>query len=216
MNPGRISIIGGGVTGLAAAHHLTERGHSDFTLFEASPRAGGIVSTRRVDGLVLEEGPDSFITDKPEALDLVRRLGLADEVRGTRTESRRSFVVRNDRLVPTPDGFYLIAPSRMGPVWSSPLFSPLGKLRIALEPWVPRRKATGDESLASFVQRRLGGEVLERVAQAMVGGIYGAAPEELSLAATFPRFLALEQEYGSVIRGLAHGRANAAAASGPR
>jgi oxygen-dependent protoporphyrinogen oxidase len=217
----RIAIVGGGLTGLAAAHALVERSHRAFTLFESAPHAGGIVQTRHERGFVLEEGPDSFITDKPEALDLVRRLGLAGEVRGTRPEFRRSFVVHGGRLVPTPDGFYLLAPARLGPVWASPLFSPWGKLRLALEPWVPRARGLDDpaydESLASFVRRRLGGEVLERIAQAMVGGIYGAAPEELSLAATFPRFLAWEREFGSVTRGLRQqADARAASASGPR
>ncbi|MEP7027487.1 MAG: protoporphyrinogen oxidase, partial [Candidatus Eisenbacteria bacterium] len=232
---GRVAIVGGGITGLAAAHHIGELARAagsappGVVVFEATPRAGGIVSTARAGNLVLEEGPDSFITDKPEALALVRRLGLEASVRGTRPEFRRSFVVRHGLPVPTPDGFYLIAPTRLGPVFASPLFSPLGKLRIALEPFVPKRAPKGeddDESLASFVTRRLGRETLERIAQAMVGGIYGAAPEELSLGATFPRFLALEREHGSVIRGLRRTRrgaeamlgagASGAGVSGPR
>ncbi len=219
----RVAIVGGGITGLAAAHHLGELAAAagsappEVVVFEAAPRAGGIVSTARRGDLVFEEGPDSFITDKPEALALVRRLGLEPAVRGTRPEFRRSYVVRNGRPVPTPEGFYLLAPTRLGPVFRSPLFSPLGKLRMALEPWVPARRTHGeddDESLASFVTRRLGRETLERIAQAMVGGIYGAAPEELSLGATFPRFLALEREYGSVVRGLQRTRPGAAGTIG--
>lgn len=209
----RVAVVGGGVTGLAAAHHLLELAAGrplEVAVLEASARAGGIVSTRRDGAFVLEEGPDSFITEKPEALALIRRLGLEARIQGTRPEFRRSFVVRQGRLFPTPDGFSLLAPSRLGPVFGSPLFSPLGKLRMALEPLVPARRSNRDEnfdeSLASFVTRRLGRETLERIAQPMVGGIYGADPAELSLAATFPRFLALEREFGSVIRGLARAR----------
>ena len=215
----RVAVAGGGLTGLAAAHRLRELDPSlEVAVFEAAPRAGGIVSTHREGPLVLEEGPDSFLTEKPEALALLRRLGLEDRVQGTRPGFRNSFVVHGGRLVPTPPGFYLLAPTRLAPVFASPLFSPWGKLRMALEPFVPRhpenRDEGFDESLASFVTRRLGRETLERIAQAMVGGIYGADPEDLSLAATFPRFLALERDHGSVIRGLARGRAREA--SGPR
>jgi oxygen-dependent protoporphyrinogen oxidase len=219
----RIAIVGGGITGLAAAHRLGELAAAasspppELAVFEARPRAGGIVSTVHEGALTFEEGPDSFITDKPEALALLTRLGLQGRVRGTRPEFRRSFVVRNGRPVATPEGFYLLAPTRLGPVFTSPLFSPLGKLRMALEPFVPPRAPRGeddDESLASFVTRRLGQETLERIAQAMVGGIYGAAPEDLSLGATFPRFLALERQYGSVIRGLKKTRPGATAPPG--
>ncbi len=209
----RVAVVGGGITGLAAAHHLVELAAGrplEVSVLEAGPRAGGILSTLRDGAFVLEEGPDSFITEKPEALALIRRLGLEGQVQGTRPEFRRSFVVHKRRLVPTPDGFSLLAPSRLGPVFASPLFSPLGKLRMALEPLVPARRSNRDqdfdESLASFVTRRLGKETLERIAQPMIGGIYGADPAELSLAATFPRFLALEREFGSVIRGLARAR----------
>jgi oxygen-dependent protoporphyrinogen oxidase len=204
----RVAVVGGGISGLAAAYHfLAPPNATEVSVFEAGPRAGGIIATHREDGFVLEEGPDSFLTEKPETLALIRRLGLEDRLQATRPEYRRSFVVRHGRLVPTPAGFSLLAPARLGPVFASPLFSPLGKLRMALEPLVPALRANRDpdfdESLASFVTRRFGRETLDRIAQPMVGGIYGADPAELSLAATFPRFLALEREHGSVIRGLA-------------
>jgi len=207
----RVAVVGGGLSGLAAAHHLGEIAPAaEVVVFEAAPRAGGIVSTARDGAFVLEEGPDSFLTEKPEALALVRRLGLEDRLQGTQPGFRNSFVVRHGRLVPTPPGFYLLAPMRLGPVLASPLFSLQGKLRMALEPFVARNPANRDdsydESLGSFVTRRLGRETLERIAQPMVGGIYGADPDELSLAATFPRFLALEREHGSVLRGLARTR----------
>ena len=207
----RVAVVGGGLSGLAAAHRLGEiLPAAEVVVFEAAARAGGIVSTHRDGALVFEEGPDSFLTEKPEALALVRRLGLEDRLQGTRPGYRNSFVVSRGRLVPTPPGFYLLAPMRLGPVLASPLFSWRGKLRMALEPFVAshpdNRDDSFDESLGSFVTRRLGHETLERIAQPMVGGIYGADPDELSLAATFPRFLALERDHGSVLRGLARTR----------
>jgi protoporphyrinogen/coproporphyrinogen III oxidase len=111
-------------------------------------------------------------------------------------------VVRAGRLVEIPDGFSLLAPARLGPILRSPLFSPLGKLRIMLEPLIPARRGGRDESLASFVTRRLGREVLDRVAQPLAGGIYTADPNRLSVQATMPRFVEMERKYGSLVRGL--------------
>ncbi|HKY32050.1 MAG TPA: protoporphyrinogen oxidase [Candidatus Polarisedimenticolia bacterium] len=225
-----VAVVGGGMSGLAAAHRLGElaaaRGLTvAVSLYEASARTGGVVSTLRRDGFLLEEGPDSIITDKPWGRALAERLGLAGRLVGTREASRRSFVVRKGRLHPTPDGFYLLAPTRFLPLAATPLFSPLGKARMALDLVLPRRRGGGDESVGSFVRRRLGREALERMAQPMIAGIYGADPDELSLGATFPRFQAMEAEHGSVILGmLAAGRKRADAspaasersASGPR
>src|SRR4051812_18909834 len=117
----RVAVVGGGLTGLATAHRLLELGLTPV-VFEAAARAGGIVATHREGPLVLEEGPDSFLTEKPEALALIQRLGLEDKVRGTRPGFRNSFVVREGRLVPTPPGFYLLAPTRLRSVFASPLF----------------------------------------------------------------------------------------------
>jgi oxygen-dependent protoporphyrinogen oxidase len=181
-----------------------------------------VISTLTVDGFQLEEGPDSIITDKPWARDLAERLGLLGRLIGTQEEHRRSFVVRRGRLEPTPDGFYLLAPTRFLPLATTRIFSPLGKLRMALDLVIPRRRGGGDESVAGFVTRRLGRQALDRMAQPMIGGIYGADPERLSLRATFPRFLQMEQEHGSIIRAMmAAGRRTAAMqksqkASGPR
>src|SRR5262249_55241055 len=150
---------------------------------------------------------------KPWARDLAERLGLGGRIVGTQEENRRSFVVRKGRLEPTPDGFYLLAPTRLLPLATTRIFSPIGKLRMSLDLVLPRRASGGDESVASFVRRRLGREALDRMAQPMIGGIYGADPERLSLRATFPRFLQMEDEHGSVIRAmLAAGRRRAAPA----
>jgi oxygen-dependent protoporphyrinogen oxidase len=219
----RVVIIGGGITGLAAAHRLIERHHKsgkqvDLTLIEAGSRLGGIVQTREREGFLLESGPDSFISEKPEALALTRRLGLESHLIETNETHRRSFIVRRGRLLPVPEGFHLLAPSRFWPFIKSDIFSWAGKVRMALDLLLPRGNpdpngirdrdndatadAAADESLAQFVRRRLGREALERMAQPMVGGIYTADPEQLSLRATMPRFLEMEREHRSLIRAL--------------
>ncbi len=203
----RIAILGGGISGLSAAFRLLELSAKheaplEVTLLERGPRLGGALCTIREQGFIAEAGADSFLTEKPWALDLVRRLGLESELIGTRAEFRRTYVVRDGALVEIPDGFSLLAPTRMLPMLRSPLLSPLGKLRVMIEPLIPRRRGNSDESLASFVTRRLGREVLERIAQPLAGGIYTADPERLSLYATLPRFADMEARHGSVIRGL--------------
>ncbi len=197
----RVVVIGGGIAGLAAAHRLVELGHAP-TLLEASDRLGGSVGTERVDGFVVERGADAFITDKPWALALCERIGIADQLISTQPGERRTHVVHDGRLYPLPEGFLLLAPTSLAPLATSSLFSLPGKLRMALDLVIPARRDGGDESLASFVRRRLGREALDRVADALVGGIYTADPETLSLAATMPRFLAMERSHGSIIRGL--------------
>jgi protoporphyrinogen/coproporphyrinogen III oxidase len=203
----RVAIVGGGISGLAAALRLRELAQEqvrplDVHLLEGGERLGGVIATERRDGFLLEAGPDSFITDKPWALDLCRRLGLSERLIGTNPAHRRSYVARAGRLYPVPEGFQLLAPSRLGPFLASGLFSWPGKLRMALEPFVPARPSGEDESLAEFVERRLGREALARIAQPMVAGIYGADPRRLSLQATLPRFLKMEQEHGSLLRAM--------------
>jgi protoporphyrinogen/coproporphyrinogen III oxidase len=170
-----------------------------FTLLEASGRVGGTLGTEHRDGFLLELGPDSFISEKPWALALCRRIGLESELIGTRDEHRATFVVHNGKLELLPEGFMLLAPTKFGPLLRSRLFSWPGKLRMALDFVLPRGPQQDDESLGSFVSRRFGREVLERVAQPLIGGIYTADPDHLSLAATMPRFLQMEREHRSVI-----------------
>ena len=175
-----------------------------MVVLEAKDRIGGAIWTHRVDGFTLEGGADSFITNKPWGVDLCRKLGLADQLIGTDAQHRRSFVVREGRLVPVPEGFVLMAPNRLGPILTTPILSFRGKLRMLMDLVLPRRGDDGDESLASFVKRRMGREVLERLVQPLVGGIYTADPAELSLKATLPQFLAMEREHGSLIRAARH------------
>ena len=208
----RIVIIGGGITGLAAANRILELSRElgprvEVTLLEADPRLGGIVQTEERDGFLLERGPDSFISEKLQAFELAKRLGLESQLIQTNPKHRRSFVVRKGKLLPVPEGFHLLAPGRVLPFLESEIFSWRGKARMAMDLLLPRAKHNGsadesDESLAHFVRRRLGREALERMAQPMVGGIYTADPEILSLRATMPRFLEMERKHRSLILAL--------------
>ena len=201
----RVVVVGAGLTGLAAAHRLVSRASAsrrplEVIVLEAKDRIGGAIWTDRAGGFVLEGGADSFITNKPWALDLCRELGLGDQVIGTDDRNRRSFVVRGGKLLPVPEGFVLMAPGRLVPLLASPILSVRGKLRMLMDLVLPRKADDSDESLAAFVRRRLGREALERLVQPLVGGIYTADPAELSLKATLPQFPAMEREHGSLIR----------------
>ena len=209
--PPRIVIVGAGIAGLACAARLLdlsrERGRAlDLTILDSAPRAGGVISTEHRDGFLVEKGPDCFITEKPWALDLCRRLGLEDQVIGTNPECRRSFVLLRGRILPIPEGYQLMAPGRLWPFATTPILSLAGKLRAACDLILPRGAPRDDESLASFVRRRFGSEVLERLAQPLVAGIYNADPERLSLRATMPRFLEMERRHRSLILALALAR----------
>lgn len=198
-------MIGGGLTGLTATFRLGELAEScgrrlEIDHFEAGPRLGGVMGTLRIGDYLVETGADSFITNKPWAVDLCRRLGLEERLIPTDARYRRSLVLKDGKPVPVPEGFMLLAPARIGPVVRSPLFTLRGKLRLGLEYFVPRRRDGEDESLASFVRRRFGREALERLVQPLVGGIYTSDPERLSLRATMPRFLDMEQQDRSLIR----------------
>ncbi len=216
----KLVIVGGGITGLAAAHRgvevARERGVAlDLTLIEARDRLGGTIASERVDGFLVEAGPDSFLSEKPWALALCRRLGLEDRLARTDDRYRKVFVWHGGRLHPLPDGFQLLAPTAIMPFVTSSLFSLRGKARMALDLVLPRgvsslsRGSGDDESLGAFVRRRLGAEALERVAQPLVAGIYTADPDDLSLAATMPRFLEVERRDRSIILGLRRALARA-------
>ncbi len=220
----RVIVIGGGITGLAVTYRLIQESRKrnlpiDVSLLEESGRFGGTIGTSREAGCLLEHGPDCFLSARPAGLALCRELGLEQNLIGTNPDCRRSFILRGNSLLPVPHGFYLLAPSSFSQFLTSPIFSPLGKLRTALDLVIPRRRGGGDETLASFVRRRLGREALERMAQPMVAGIYSADPEELSLEATFPQFLEMEREHRSVILALRKRMREGSAekmASGPR
>lgn len=219
-------IIGGGISGLAAAHRLVELSQADATgaphevlLLEASARLGGTIHTEHRDNFLIERGPDSFISEKPEAVRLAERIGLKENLIGTNEEHRRAFIVRDGRLRPVPEGFRLIAPTEWNSFLRSGAFSPGLKARMALDLVLPRGKRNAaseddDESLADFVRRRFGRQALERIAQPMIGGIYTADPEKLSLRATMPRFLDMERDRRSVILSLRDASKRARQANG--
>ncbi|MEX2316908.1 MAG: protoporphyrinogen oxidase [Pirellulales bacterium] len=215
----RIAVVGGGISGLSAAHRLTELlPRAKLTLFEASQRLGGVLETVHRDGYLVERSADNFLTTRPAGVDLCRRLGIAGKLLPTDETRRRALVVHGGRLLAIPAGFYLMSPRRLWPLVRSPVLSVRGKLRLLAEPLVPPRggvieQGTGsgergaesfiperDESVASFASRRLGREAYERLVQPLVAGIYTADAAKLSMAATMPEFLRYERENGSLLR----------------
>lgn len=205
MRPRRVAVVGGGVAGLAAALELCEGAPGagvalQCVLIEAEPRFGGKIATSRVDGLVIEAGADSFLSAKPAALELCRRLGLADRLVNTNEEDRRTFVWSRGRLRELPEGLVLGSPARAGALLRSGLLSVPGAARMALDLVVPARRDGTEESIAAFFTRRLGREAFERVVEPLLAGIHAGDAGRLSLQATFPRFAEMEQEHGGLIR----------------
>lgn len=196
----KVCVVGGGISGLSAAYRLMKAG-ADVTVLEGKERAGGLLGTECFDGFVVETGADSILTEKPWAIELAQELGLADRIIKTRSSPRGAYIVHQGKLERVPEGFSLMAPTDLVAMAKSPIVSNRGKLRMLADLVLPRG-GEPDESLESFVVRRLGRETFERLAQPLVGGIYGADPKKLSLAATMPRFIEVEQKYGSLIRGL--------------
>lgn len=193
-----VVVVGGGITGMAAAHRLQQAG-VDVVLLEKRERLGGIVETTVDDGFVIEGGPDSFVTAKGSVLELAGELGLEAEVIPTSPQSQGSYVWWDGRLHALPGGLLLMVPSRLGPFLRSSLLSWRGKVAALKDLVLPRTQSEGDESLGSFVRRRLGTEVLERIAEPLIAGIHAADPETMSLRASFPRFLEMEAEHRSLI-----------------
>jgi oxygen-dependent protoporphyrinogen oxidase len=200
--------VGGGITGLAAARRLLELDPAiQVTLLESQSSLGGLLQTTQRDGFLIERSADNFITTAPWALELCRRMGYEDQLIGANPSHRQAKVVFRGRLEPLPLGFTLMAPTRLTPMIATPLLSTWGKLRLLAETLVPSAKRNEDESLASFARRRFGREVFERLIQPLIGGIYTADPERLSLAATLPRFLDLERRHRSLLIAAARGAA---------
>jgi oxygen-dependent protoporphyrinogen oxidase len=196
-----IAIIGGGISGLAAAWTLQKSG-VPYRLLEASPRLGGVIRTESKDGFILEGGPDSILAQKPEGIALCRELGLGDRLIPTNPELKAVYILRGGRLHPLPEGMMLAVPTRILPFLRSGLFSWPGKVRMGLDIVRPARPGNGDESIASFLRRRFGQEAVDRLGEPLLAGIHAGDPERLSILATFPRFRDLEVKHGSLVRGM--------------
>jgi protoporphyrinogen/coproporphyrinogen III oxidase len=209
----RIAIIGGGISGLSAAFALEQHRRAgaplEYVVYESSSRAAGALRTEHVDGCIVEAGPDSFLTEKPWAADLCRELGIADELIGSNDSQRRTYILVKNRLVPMPDGLLLMVPTKLLPVAFSPLFSFPTKFRIIREWFHPRRNSAADESVASLVERHYGCEVVERLADPLLTGVYGGEASQLSVRAVLPRFAEMESRYGSLGRSMIAARQKA-------
>jgi oxygen-dependent protoporphyrinogen oxidase len=202
----RVVVVGGGISGLSTAHAVTQRDPSaDVVVLEEASRVGGNIVTVREEGFILDGGADSWIANKPAATMLAKSLGLEDELIGTIPENRRALIAWDGRLHPLPEGFVLGVPTHLLPIVRTPLFSAVGKLRMALEPFVPRRRPVSeddDESIDAFMRRRLGAEVAERLVAPLLGGIYGGDAGSLSMRATMPQFIEMEEKHGSLMRAM--------------
>jgi len=208
-----VTIIGGGIAGLSTAFYLQKKSSEtdtpiEYTLIESEPQFGGKIVTTTADDFIIEGGPDSFVTIKPWGTQLCRDLGLDDQIIPTNDDRRNVYVLRKEKLTPFPGGYRLTIPTEFIPFAKSTLISPFGKLRMGMDLFIPPRKETDDESLASFIRRRLGNEALDRIAGPIMAGIYVADPEKLSIQSTFPQFSQMEQKYGSLIKAMQHGKKN--------
>lgn len=200
MDP--VVVIGGGVSGLSTAYYLAKAG-IPTRLIERRPRLGGVVRTEQVNGCVLEAGPDSFLSIKPAAMELIRELGLAGEVIGSNDHLRVTYVLKGGRLVPLPDGLMMMVPTRIAPFLRSRLLSWPAKLRMGLEYFRrPPADALPDRSVAEFIQDHYGREAVDYLAEPLLAGVYGGDPSLLSVSSVLARFVDIETKYGSLTRGV--------------
>jgi protoporphyrinogen/coproporphyrinogen III oxidase len=202
----RIAIIGGGISGLSAAFHFeklrAEGAALDYTLFEGGQRLGGCMSSDTVDGCLVEAGPDSFLTEKPWAEALCKELGIADQLIGSNDSQRKTYIVVRGRLIVMPDGLMFMVPTRLMPTALSPLFSWGTKVRMLQELLHPPRPMQEDETVAQLVERHFGPEVVDRLADPLLSGVYGGDAGKLSARAVLPRFVEMEEKYGSLSRAM--------------
>jgi protoporphyrinogen/coproporphyrinogen III oxidase len=197
-NRKRVVVVGGGIAGLSAAYDLTRSG-VDCTLFEKRPRLGGVIETSHWENCTIDHGPDSFISAKPEALALIKELGLGDDVIGSNDHQRITYILKKGRLVALPEGMMMIVPSKIMPMVKSPLLSWATKCRMGFE-LLRRPGVSRDRSVAEFVVDHFGQETLDYLAEPLLSGVYGGDPAELSIASVLPRFLEMEARYGSLGR----------------
>src|SRR5579863_8163866 len=206
-----VVIVGGGIAGLSAAYDLA-KAQVPYTIIEARPRLGGVIQTHVRDGCTIEAGPDSFISQKPEALALIKELGMESEVIGSNDSTRVTYILRHGRLVRLPEGLMMMVPSRVWPMAKSPLLGIATKIRMGMELMrKPSKMAMPDRSVAEFVVDHFGQETLDYLAEPLLAGVYGGDPGLMSVASVLPRFLEMEKKYGSLARAVMKSRANGVA-----
>ena len=199
-DPYKILVLGAGISGLAAAVRLYDRlPGASVSVWEKSEHPGGVLRTVERNGFQFEQSTDNFITTVPWGLNFCSRLGLTDHLVRTNNRDRRTYVARHGRLHPLPDGFMMLAPTKLWPMVVTPLLSPFGKLRAGMELFIPRLRGEPDESIARFARRRLGKEVFDRIVEPLLSGIYAGDAERISLLATLPRFREMEKKDRSLI-----------------
>jgi protoporphyrinogen/coproporphyrinogen III oxidase len=214
----RVAIVGGGISGLSAAFALEERRSAgadlEYVLYESSSFLGGVLRTETIDGCVVEAGPDSFITEKPWASELSLAVGLGDQLIGSNDAGRKTYILVRGRLVEMPDGLMFMVPTKILPAGLSKLFSWKTKLRMARELLHAAQALDHDESVASFVERHYGREMVDRLADPLLSGIYGGEAAHLSVRAVLPRFVEMERTRGSLGRAMLAARKKTPAGPG--
>lgn len=216
----RVVVIGGGAAGLAGALALQRAAEAgepvDWVLLEKDDRLGGKILTERRDGFIIDGGPDCYLSEKPWVGQMAARLGITNHLLPSNDAEKRTFIYARGRLHELPDGIMMMVPTKFLPLATTSLFSWPGKVRMGLDLFIPKRVDGSDETLGSFVRRRLGRECLELLAEPMVGGVHASDPEQMSLKATFPRFLQMEERHGSLIRAFLAARCKAPPRPAPR
>ena len=211
----RIAIIGGGISGLSAAYYLEQERAAgapvETTLFESSARLGGVMFSDRIGDCVVEGGPDSFLTEKPWANQLCAELGIAGDLIGSNDSQRITYILVKGRLIPMPDGLMFMVPTKLIPTALTPLFSWGTKFKMLGELLHPPRPVHKDETVAQMVERHFGSEVVDRLADPLLSGVYGGDAASLSVRAVLPRFVEMEESYGSLCRAMLAGRKKLAA-----
>ncbi len=204
----RVAVLGGGIAGLAATYTLA-RGRCagapiEEFLIEGRDRLGGVIRTERIEGFVIEAGPDSFLAEKPEAAALARELGLGDALLGSNDSERRTYILHHGRLVRLPDGLMLLVPTRLWPMATTRLLPLRTKLSMAAEwfasPPAEKSNSAADESVATFVERHFGEAMVTNIVDPLLAGVYGGDSRQLSVRSVLPRFWEMERKYGSLTR----------------